>query len=80
MDVAGRGYDDFTEAQRNAVVSAYPRGEGFGTRMINTFYAGMGHRPASTFGAFNDDFLSHKDPGFQRVDLCRVILSSRWEV
>lgn len=80
MDVAGRGYDDFTEAQRNAVVSAYPRGEGFGTRMINTFYAGMAHRPASTFGTFNDDFLSHKDPGFQRVDLCRVILSSRWEV
>lgn len=80
MDVAGRGYDDFTEAQRNAVVSAYPRGEGFGTRMIDTFYAGMAHRPASTFGTFNDDFLAHKDPSFQRVDLCRVILSSRWEI
>ncbi|QET05413.1 HD domain-containing protein [Cupriavidus pauculus] len=80
MDVAGRGYEDFTEAQRNAVVSAYPRGEGFGTRMIDTFYAGMAHRPASTFGTFNDDFLAHKDPSFRRVDLCRVILSSRWEI
>ncbi|QET03971.1 HD domain-containing protein (plasmid) [Cupriavidus pauculus] len=79
MDVAGRGYDDFTDAQRNAVVSAYPRGDGFGARMIDAFYAGMAHRPASTFGTFNDDFLAHKDSGFQRVDLCRIILSSRWE-
>src|SRR5437868_12104447 len=26
MDVAGRGYDRFTEEQREAVIAAYPRG------------------------------------------------------
>ena len=29
MDVAGRGYDDFTDAQRRAVTATYPRGQGF---------------------------------------------------
>lgn len=79
MDVAGRGFDDFTQAQREAVISAYPRGRTFGTRMIDAFYEGMAHRPASTFGTFNDDFLAFKDPTFERVDLCRIILSSKWE-
>jgi len=79
MDVAGRGFDDFTQAQREAVISAYPRGRTFGTRMIDTFYEGMAHRPASTFGTFNDDFLAFKAPTFERVDLCRIILSSKWE-
>jgi hypothetical protein len=79
MDVAGRGYDQFTEAQREAVIAAYPRGDDFAGRMIDAFYEGMKHRPATTFGTFNDDFLAYKDPGFQRVDLCRVILASDWE-
>ncbi|TXI11570.1 MAG: HD domain-containing protein [Rhizobium sp.] len=79
MDVAGRGFEDFTEAERHAVVSAYPRGEAFGKRMIDAFYDGMAHRPFSTFGTFNDDFLAYKDPSFARVDLCQVILNSRWE-
>jgi len=79
MDVAGRGFDDFTQAQREAVISAYPRGRTFGTRMIDTFYEGMAHRPASTFGTFNDAFLAFKAPTFERVDLCRIILSSKWE-
>ena len=25
-------------------------------------------------GTFNDDFLAFKDPGFQRADLCTLIL------
>jgi hypothetical protein len=39
----------------------------------------MKHRPASTFGTFNDDFLAYKDPSFERVNLCSVILNSSWE-
>ncbi|MGX5876714.1 phosphohydrolase, partial [Burkholderia gladioli] len=42
-------------------------------------YQGLRHRPATTFGTFNDDFLAHKDPGFARVNLCSVMLNSRWE-
>jgi HD superfamily phosphodiesterase len=79
MDVAGRGFEHFTEEQRNAVVAAYPRDTDFANKMIDEFYNGMKHRPASTFGTFNDDFLAHKDPGFQRVNLCSIILSSNWE-
>ena len=78
MDVAGRGYEHFTDEQRKAVVAAYPRGKDFGHEIIDAFYHGMKHRPASTFGTFNDDFLACKDPNFQRVDVCRIILGSHW--
>ncbi|HEY4372639.1 MAG TPA: HD domain-containing protein [Burkholderiales bacterium] len=79
MDVAGRGFEQFTDDQREAVIAAYPRGTGFAQRMIDAFYEGMKHRPGSTFGTFNDDFLAYKDPGFQRVNLCSIILGSSWE-
>jgi HD domain len=78
MDVAGRSYDQFTEEEREAVVAAYPRGDLFKQRIIDTFYEGLKDRPATTFGTFNDDFLAFKDPGFQRVDICSVILNSPW--
>jgi len=79
MDIAGRGFDDFTQQQRAAVVAGYPRGADFAYQMIDAFYEGMKHRPATTFGTFNDDFLAYKDPSFERVSLCSIILNSRWE-
>ncbi|MFM0061066.1 HD domain-containing protein [Paraburkholderia phytofirmans] len=79
MDVAGRGFEHFTDEQHAAVIAAYPRQSDFANKMIDAFYHGMKHRPASTFGTFNDDFLAHKDPSFQRVNLCSVILNSHWE-
>ncbi|WP_175693190.1 HD domain-containing protein [Burkholderia ambifaria] len=80
MDVAGRGFEQFTDEQRAAVVDAYPRGADFANKMIDAFYDGMKHRPGTTFGTFNDDFLAHKDPGFVRVNLCSIILNlnSSW--
>jgi hypothetical protein len=78
MDVAGRGYELFTDEERDAVIAAYPRGDDFGPRMIDAFYDGLKHRPASTFGTFNDDFIAFKDPGFRRVDICSVMLGSPW--
>jgi hypothetical protein len=78
MDVAGRGYDKFTEAQRDAVVAAFPRESDFKHGIIDAFYQGMKHRPDSTFGTFNDDVLALKDPNFRRVDICSVILASSW--
>ncbi|SAK77132.1 metal-dependent phosphohydrolase [Caballeronia catudaia] len=78
MDVAGRGFDDFTEEQRAAVVARFPRGADFAGKMIDAFCDGMKHRPGTTFGTFNDDFLAYKDPGFERVNLCSIILNSRW--
>ncbi|SAL53495.1 metal-dependent phosphohydrolase [Caballeronia turbans] len=78
MDVAGRGFDDFTDEERVAVVAGFPRGPDFAGKMIDAFYDGMKHRPGTTFGTFNDDFLAYKDPGFERVNLCSIILNSRW--
>ncbi|KDR26268.1 phosphohydrolase [Caballeronia zhejiangensis] len=78
MDVAGRGFDDFTEEERTAVIAGFPRGADFAAKMIDAFYDGMQHRPSTTFGTFNDDFLAYKDPGFERVNLCSIILNSRW--
>jgi hypothetical protein len=78
MDVAGRGYDQFTDAQREAVVAAFPREADFKHGILDAFYQGMKHRPETTFGTFNDDVLAFKDPHFHRVDMCSVILGSRW--
>jgi len=78
MDVAGRAYDQFTDTERDAVTAAWPRETDFKHAIIDTFYEGLKHRPDSTFGTFNDDFLSFKDPTFQRRDMCSVILHSAW--
>jgi hypothetical protein len=78
MDVAGRGYDYFTDEQRDAVIAAYPRSNDFKHEIIEAFYQGMKHRPDSTFGTFNDDVLAFKDPNFQRRNFCSIILDSHW--
>ncbi len=78
MDVVGVGYEQFTDAERDAVTTAYPRGADFKNGIIDAFYEGMKHRPDSTLGTLNDDYLACKDPNFRRVDICRLILSSPW--
>jgi hypothetical protein len=79
MDVAGRGYDRFTDAQRESVIAAFPRETAFKHGIIDAFYQGMKHRPDSTFGTFNDDVLAFKDPHFRRIDMCSIILASNWD-
>jgi hypothetical protein len=78
MDVLGIAYRQFTDEQRDAVIAAHPRGADFKRHIIDAFYEGMKHRPDSTFGTFNDDVLAFKDPGFQRIDFCELILGSDW--
>jgi len=78
MDVVGRGYEQFSEEQREAVLSAFPRGDDFKHGIIDAFYQGMKHRPETTFGTFNDDVLAFKDPHFQRLNFCSTILASPW--
>jgi hypothetical protein len=78
MDVLGIAYEQFTDAQRAAVVAAHPRGGDFKNNIIHAFYDGMKHRPDSTFGTVNDDVLALKDKSFQRTNFCSVILNSAW--
>jgi hypothetical protein len=74
MDMAARGYDDCTQAERDAVLAAHPRGYGFAHDVIDTFYEGLCARPDTTFGTFDDDFLAFKDPAFQRHDPVELAL------
>jgi hypothetical protein len=80
MDVVGRGFDEYSQAEREAVIAAYPREDAFADSIVEAFYHGMKHRPQTTFGTFNDDILAFKDPMFERVDICKAIFSSRWKV
>jgi hypothetical protein len=78
MDVAGRAYAEFTPEEREAVIAAWPRAHNFKHAIIDAFYEGMKHRPDSTFGTFNDDFLAWKNPTFRRGNMCSIILHSPW--
>ena len=78
MDVAGRAYEQFTDEEREAVTAAWPREDNFKHAIIDAFYEGLKHRPDSTFGTFNDDFLAFKDPAFRRGDMSSIILHSAW--
>jgi hypothetical protein len=78
MDVLGIAYEQFTDAQREAVVAAHPRGDDFKNNIIQAFYDGMKHRPDTTFGTVNDDVLALKDKRFRPTNFCGVILGSAW--
>jgi HD superfamily phosphodiesterase len=78
MDVVGIGYSDFAEADREAVVNAYPRSAHFKEDIIEAFYNGMKHKPETTFGTMNADVIADKDPGFQRENMCALIRGSAW--
>ena len=79
MDVLGFAYSDFSDADREAIVAAYPRTEHFKEDIIQTFYDGFKHRPGTTFGTVNADVLADKDPQFQRMNFCSVIRGSQWK-
>src|SRR5882724_7527072 len=79
MDVLGIGFDEFPDAQREAVVATYPRTPRFKEDIIQTFYDGMKDRPDTTFGTVNADVLADKDPHFHRGNFCSVIRGSRWK-
>jgi hypothetical protein len=76
MDMVGRGMDAIPAAERDRVLAAHPRGDGFAHDVIDTFYEGLKHRPETTFGTFNDDFLAFKDPEFRRGNLCTLLLAA----
>jgi len=78
MDVVGGGFDQFTQAQRNSVVQAFPREPDFEEEIIQAFYDWNKHKPQSVYATINADILAEKDPSFQRVDACWRIRHSPW--
>jgi hypothetical protein len=79
MDSLGIGYSDFAEADREAVVRAYPRTAHFKEDIINAFYDGIKHKPETTFGNVKADVLADKNPKFQRMNFCSIIRGSQWK-
>jgi hypothetical protein len=79
MDVLGIAYSEFSDADREAIVAAYPRTERFKEDIIQAFYDGIKRKPETTFGNVKADVLADKDPKFQRINFCSVIRSSPWK-
>ena len=79
MDVLGIAYSEFSDADREAIVAAYPRTEHFKEDIIQAFYDGIKHKPDTTFGNVKADVLADKDPEFQRINFCSVIRGSQWK-
>lgn len=78
MDVLGLTYSDYSDAQREAVVDAHPRGSDFKENIIQAFYDGIKHKPDTTFGNVKADVIADKDPTFARGNFCSVIRQSAW--
>src|SRR5271166_2066522 len=78
MDVLGIDYASFADADRSAVVQAYPRTGNFKEDMLQAFYDGIKLKPETTFGNVKADVLADKDPDFHRGNFCRVIRQSSW--
>jgi hypothetical protein len=79
MDVLGIAYSEFSGADREAIVAAYPRTKQFKEDIIQTFYDGIKHKPETTFGNVKADVLADKDPKFQRMNFCSLIRGSQWK-
>lgn len=78
MDVLGMGYETFSDADREAVVMQHPRTPDFKEDIIQAFYDGIKHKPATTFGNVKADVLKDKDAQFTPMNFCHVIRQSRW--
>jgi len=79
MDVLGIDYSEFSDADREAIVLAYPRTEHFKEEIIQAFYDGIKHKPETTFGNVKADVLADKDANFKRINFCSVIRGSQWK-
>ncbi|MCO8310101.1 HD domain-containing protein [Pseudomonas mandelii] len=78
MDVLGIDYAAFSAVQREAVVHAHPRGEGFKECILCAFANGFKHKPDSTFGTVNADVLVDSEPGFKPMNFVEIIRKSPW--
>ena len=79
MDVLGLTYGAYSDAEREAVVGAFPRTPHFKEDIIQAFYDGIKHKPDTTFGNVKADVIADKEPHFHAGNFCSVIRGSRWQ-
>ena len=78
MDVLGLTYSEYSDAQRDAVVGAHPRGPHFKEDIIQAFYEGIRYKPQTTFGNVKADVIADKEATFKPGNFCSAIRHSRW--
>jgi HD superfamily phosphodiesterase len=78
MDVLGFAYREYSDLEREAVVTAHPRTVHFKEDIIQAFYDGIRHKPETTFGNVKADVLADKEPRFHPGNFCSVIRGSAW--
>lgn len=78
MDLVGAGYNDFTDAQRNAVEAAHPHPPRFAEDFMKALYDSLKHRPETTQSTGLADVMAYEDPSFVRRDFSSLMLDSHW--
>lgn len=77
MDVAGAGFNDYTQQQRDDVTAAFPRHD-FRNEFIKVQTDSAMKKPETTFGTVNFDFIEYCDPTFRKPNVCTRIHNSPW--
>ncbi len=79
MDIRGEGFDDYTPAERAAVIAAFPREANFKAELLNAYARGIELRPQTTFGTVSADVLDRWSPDFMRTNFCGLVFGSSWD-
>lgn len=77
LDVMGEGYENLSDANREEIISAFPRND-FKKNIIPTFFSGFEHKTETTFGNIKADVCAYMIPNFHRKNFCDCILHSPW--
>jgi hypothetical protein len=75
LDVLGKGFDTFPVDLREQIVAEYPR-ENFKEGIVQAFFGGFAHKPASTFGTVKADVCERFIPGYKSPNFCDLIANS----
>lgn len=75
LDVLGEGYNEFSAELREQIVAAYPR-VNFKDGIVEAFFNGFAHKPASTWGTVKADVCERFIPGYKSPDFCDLIADS----
>lgn len=75
LDVLGEGFDAFPVELREQIVAEYPR-HNFKEGIVQAFFGGFAHKPASTWGTVKADVCERFIPGYKSPNFCDLIANS----
>ena len=75
LDVLGEGFEDFPSDLREKITAEYPR-VNFKEGIVQAFFGGFAHKPASTFGTVKADVCERFISGYKSLNFCDLIANS----